>query len=438
MRQTLFAIPSEIAGLPMFGIGILLAVWVLFSAGLFLWLMKRYGMTAETRGYLPLLGLVAAGIIFLLPNLVVADEGGLPIRGYGVMMMLGIVSGVGLAAHRAPKYGLDPDKVFSLTFWMFVGGIIGARVWHTIQYRKEYEGFGDLLNVHEGGLVVYGALVAAIIIVPVFVWRNKLPGLALADLLAPSMVLGLAFGRIGCLLTGCCFGGSCDLPWAVTFPQLSAPSKISPPYQRQLESGLAYGIQIGQTADGTPAVLRIADGSTAKEYGIKHGNKIEKLGNFENPTAEQVQSAIALAMYPRLTDEQFGPPLPLSIMIEGREEAHLLQYAPPPRSLPVHPTQIYSAINATLLFCLLIAYVPFRRRDGEVFAILLSIYPVARFLLEMIRTDEYGQFNTGLTISQLTSLGMLAGVAVLWWVIRRQPTGQLWIDRAAVEAQAAA
>ena len=432
MRQTLFAIPDQLGDMPVFGVGLLLAAWVLFSLGLFVVLLKRYGMTAETRGYLPILLLVGVGIVFLLPRLIVEDEGGLPIRGYGVTMMLGIVSGVWLATHRAPKLGLDPEKIYSLTFWMFLGGILGARLWHIIQYRKNYEGLGDLLSINEGGLVVYGALIAAIIIVPIFVWRNKMPGLALVDLLAPSMVLGLALGRIGCLLTGCCFGGACeaDMPWAVTFPQLSAPYKISPPYHRQLESGLAYGIQIGQTKDREPVIHRLVPRSIAKQQGLKRGDRIIGLGEFKNPTADQVRKAILTAMYPRDAEKHPLPPLPLTITIADRAESILLPHDRPPRSLPVHPTQIYSAINAALLCCLLLAYYPHRRRDGEVFALLLSIYPVARFLLEMIRTDEYAKFDTGLTISQLTSLAMLAGVGVLWWVIRRQPLGQLWADRA--------
>ena len=52
---------------------------------------------------------------------------------------------------------------------------------------------------------------------------------------------------------------------------------------------------------------------------------------------------------------------------------------PPPRSLPVHPTQIYSAVNAALLFAVLWTYFPLRRRDGAVIALTLTLYPIARF-----------------------------------------------------------
>jgi hypothetical protein len=95
----------------------------------------------------------------------------------------------------------------------------------------------------------------------------------------------------------------------------------------------------------------------------------------------------------------------------------------PARSLPVHATQIYSSINAALLCLLLWAYYPMRRRDGEVFAALLLLYPITRILLEVVRVDEGGKFGTGLTISQLVSLVLIAASIVLWIYVLRQPPG---------------
>ena len=75
-------------------------------------------------------------------------------------------------------------------------------------------------------------------------------------------------------------------------------------------------------------------------------------------------------------------------------------------SLPLHPTQIYSAIDAFVLFILLSAYYPLRRRDGEVMGLLMITYPVTRFLIEWLRNDE-GVFFAGLTISQNISIVLL-------------------------------
>jgi phosphatidylglycerol:prolipoprotein diacylglycerol transferase len=97
----------------------------------------------------------------------------------------------------------------------------------------------------------------------------------------------------------------------------------------------------------------------------------------------------------------------------------------PARSLPVHPTQLYSAIHAGLLAWFLWSWYPFRRRDGEVFALLITIYPISRFLLEIIRIDESAVFGTGLSISQNISLALLASAVGLWIYLLRKPAGNL-------------
>ena len=78
-----------------------------------------------------------------------------------------------------------------------------------------------------------------------------------------------------------------------------------------------------------------------------------------------------------------------------------------------------------LLHLFLLAWYPFRRRDGEVVALMLTIYPVARFLVEAIRTDEPKIF-AHMTISQNISLVLLAGAVALWVYVLRQPRGTAW------------
>ena len=92
----------------------------------------------------------------------------------------------------------------------------------------------------------------------------------------------------------------------------------------------------------------------------------------------------------------------------------------PARSRPIHPTQIYSSINAGLICLLALAVFPYRRRHGQILAIVLTVYAATRFLLEIIRTDE-GSFMADLTISQNVSLWMAIGMVGLWWYILRQP-----------------
>jgi phosphatidylglycerol---prolipoprotein diacylglyceryl transferase len=82
-------------------------------------------------------------------------------------------------------------------------------------------------------------------------------------------------------------------------------------------------------------------------------------------------------------------------------------------SLPLHPTQLYSALDGLILLILLSAYYPLRRRDGEVMGLLMVAYPITRFLIEYLRNDEPA-FFAGLTISQAISVGLLL-CALLYW-----------------------
>ncbi|MHB1558413.1 MAG: prolipoprotein diacylglyceryl transferase [Isosphaeraceae bacterium] len=98
-------------------------------------------------------------------------------------------------------------------------------------------------------------------------------------------------------------------------------------------------------------------------------------------------------------------------------------------SLPVHPTQLYSAIDGLVLLVLLSAFYPMRRRDGEVMGVLMLAYPITRFLIEYIRNDE-GAFYAGLTISQNISIGLFfAGLAYWAWMLST-PRGVLKADAA--------
>ena len=93
------------------------------------------------------------------------------------------------------------------------------------------------------------------------------------------------------------------------------------------------------------------------------------------------------------------------------------------RSRPVHPAQLYSAIDAGLLCWLVWSFYPLRRRDGQALALLLTAHPITRFLLEIIRTDEPTVFGTGLSISQNISIGIFVFAIGLWWHLSRRPGG---------------
>ncbi len=142
MRQTLFHIPETLLGYPLFGFGLLLAVWAVVGVVLMAWLCRRQGWNADTRGYAMLLLILGFVIWAVLPRIV--EPGfGLPIRGYGTMLLAGFLAGSGLVAWRGYRLGIDPDVTITLIFWGFIPGIIGARIyfvathWDVVRRRDE-------------------------------------------------------------------------------------------------------------------------------------------------------------------------------------------------------------------------------------------------------------------------------------------------------------
>ena len=435
MQRVLFYIPPEINGIPIFGPvvdgsvtsgpGLLLAGWVLFGVCLLGWLAWRQGFNADTLSYVPLLLLVGAIIWWLLPavcespRLDLGRSRGFPIRGFGVKMLLAVTAGPSLFVWRARRVGIDLDTVFTLAFWMFLPGILGARLFYVIEYwssqywpvylnseRSLKALLIAVINVTQGGLVAYGAFAGGMLGMLLFVRKYRQP---LADLVAPCILFGLALGRIGCLMNGCCFGGTCELPWAITFPRGEWP--YSPAYQAQVERGQMFGIELSGDSGAEPVLRSVRKQSLAEQGGLRTGDRLQSVGGEEVTTCGDAKGVFW---------RHFHRPGPVVLKAEGRGPVTLPKTPHRTRSLPVHPTQIYSSINAFVLCLLLLAYDPFNRRDGALFALMISVYPVSRFLMEMIRTDESSVFGTGLTISQNVSLLMLVCAAGMWFYILRR------------------
>lgn len=148
--------------------------------------------------------------------------GSLPVRWYGVMMALGFFFGLWTATRRARRANVSPEIVADVTLWLMFGSIIGARfVYVTTYWKQEYAGrdLSAIFAVWEGGLVFYGGLIGAIVAGIIYLLWKKQPIWKIADILAPSVALGSVFGRIGCLMNGCCYGRVCNLPWAIVAPE---------------------------------------------------------------------------------------------------------------------------------------------------------------------------------------------------------------------------
>jgi phosphatidylglycerol:prolipoprotein diacylglycerol transferase len=435
MWQTLFYIPHDLLGIPVFGVGWALGLLIVGSA-IHLMLQARYGgVDREVWSYLPVMVVIGAAIVFVLPGceeVVDGQRAGIAIRGYGVMMLVAIIAGVALAAYRARRMGLDPEMIYALAFYMFVLGILGARLFFIIEYRDVVfrgtwgETFWAMFDVTQGGLVVYGSLIGAMVAMVWFVRKRNLPLLALSDLIAPSLLLGLAIGRIGCLMNGCCYGGLCNHDWAISFPPQT------PPFVEHLATGQFFGFRIEESSSGKPTIAEVRTNTAAAAANLKKGDVIARIdGRSVDASIDAEGGAVPPFAAAKDYLSRSGGSTALTLS-DGRV-VHLRLGKPPTKSLPVHPTQIYSSVNAFLLFALLMAYYPFRRRDGEVIALLLTLYPITRFLLEWIRCDEPPQFGTTLTISQNVSVVMLVLAIGLWIYVSWQPKGTVWPAKESVD-----
>ncbi len=161
-----------------------------------------------------------------------------PIFGFGAMLFLGFVAGAWTAGRRAAQIGYQPEMIWDIGIWLFIAGVIGCRIFYCIQYgsRLFYNDVGGhtvlkslpemfiaAINLPDGGLVYYGGIPAGLLAAIWISRKRHVDLLALGDIVIPSLFLGMAFGRIGCFLNGCCYGDRCDLPWGVQFPMGSVP-----------------------------------------------------------------------------------------------------------------------------------------------------------------------------------------------------------------------
>ncbi len=190
---------------------------------------------------------------------------GIGFPSYFVLLLTGFLFATACGAIWAKRIGRDPDVIVDLGLAMLLAGVVGSRILHVLAdgyfwdyvhlctdpgkvvwpldqatcVSADYGGTWDAVaNVCHpgsadcfawakfwaGGLTYYGGLVGATIAAVYLLRRDRFPFWKAADMAGFTIPLGLAFGRMGCLLAGCCFGSSCELPWALSFPPRSPAS----------------------------------------------------------------------------------------------------------------------------------------------------------------------------------------------------------------------
>lgn len=152
-----------------------------------------------------------------IPNPVAFTVFGIEVRWYGVLIALGMVLATLLTYKRAPRHGLEPDRVLDFILICIPVGIIGARLYYVVFNWSMYEGdFLKIINLRLGGLAIHGGLIFGIAAAVILCAVWKIRPLNVMDLAVPGVALAQAIGRWGNYFNSEAHGGPTDLPWAVT------------------------------------------------------------------------------------------------------------------------------------------------------------------------------------------------------------------------------
>lgn len=352
-----------------------------------------------------------------------------PIYGFGAMLFVAFILVTWWGMRRAGRIGVPKDKTQDLALVLFLAGLAGARLLYMVQYRHQFAGKSwwelglEFFKIWNGGIVFYGSLLCGILAFLLFhrlvLRRFRVNLWQLADVVAPLLALGLAIGRIGCYLNGCCWG-QVAIPEAQPVPlvgelgqfpllpgycrdQLCEPPRPDDrlPHIHGLQTSL--GFALGDRLDPRK-VTAVEPGSDAEARGIKPGESIVAVNGEPNDTDSVV-----------LTNTVKGWPMNhkgesrITLRVQSKDGAER-EVTLRPLTVTFYPTQLYETVSMLLLIVLLLAFQPFRRHDGQVMVLFLAGYALHRFLNEAIRIEpsySLGGIDVGLTLSQWISVLIL-------------------------------
>jgi len=169
-----------------------------------------------------------------------------PIFSYGVMLGTSMVVGWFLALRLARNDGIPNEQAGAIYMWTAVWSIIGARLLYVITEWNEFSSPIDIFLLNKGGLVAYGGMIGGFLASWYGCRKRKIQLLRWADVSAPSVVLGTAITRVGCLMYGCDYGRRADVPWAIRFPA-KTPAWFDHVGHFKLDENAAYSYPVHPT-----------------------------------------------------------------------------------------------------------------------------------------------------------------------------------------------
>ena len=282
------------------------------------------------------------------------------IYSYGVLMVIGFLVAVQLAQFLARRARFNPEIFVNVGLIGLLTGIVGARLSHVIENWPDYsradfsftQNLWNAVNVSSGGLTYYGGFLLGFPCCILYGIYKKVPLKVGMDIIAPCLMIGLGFGRVGCFLNGCCYGAACDLPWAVQYPYGSEPY-ISEGRAGILKQPVPIALQASPGIDPQPISKQVAEkkGVPESTIGMLHSNSL-------------------------------------------------------------HPAQLYSTITAFFIAAICVAMFTIRHVDGRIFAMMCMLEGPTRYILEMLRAEP-AQVGS-MTLSEFIGVIVFVMGVVLW------------------------
>lgn len=141
---------------------------------------------------------------------------GIEVMWYGILISLAVIIGTVLALRETKRQGVDENDFIDLLLYAIPIAIVGARLYYVIFNWNYYkDDLVQILNFRGGGLAIHGALISAVIVAVIFTRKRHIDFWKMADIAAPSIVLGQAIGRWGNYINQEAYGTPTDLPWGI-------------------------------------------------------------------------------------------------------------------------------------------------------------------------------------------------------------------------------
>jgi phosphatidylglycerol:prolipoprotein diacylglycerol transferase len=161
---------------------------------------------------------------------ILIDLGFFALPSYGLLLAIAVLAALWTLRRRADRAGLDGTRIVDLALWVVIWALVGSKALLIIVELPRYlRNPADLIGVVRAGGVFLGGFIGALIAAAVLLRRSRLAALPTFDVMVPSLALGQAIGRLGCLAAGCCWGRACDLPWAITHEDPKAAELLGTP-----------------------------------------------------------------------------------------------------------------------------------------------------------------------------------------------------------------